>query len=130
MAKDKRPIKEFEAVPNPWKAEQKPVKVEFNPKQGPKGRAVVKKEKAAEPPKPEKPKPAKEKLFTDEQFLEALKQIGHPASSREISDKLGIQDPEYGRALVRREMEWLASQGKVKITEAEKGRAARLYSLA
>jgi 16S rRNA U516 pseudouridylate synthase RsuA-like enzyme len=32
--------------------------------------------------------------------------------------------------LVRREMEKLIEAGKVKVTEAEKERAARLYSLA
>jgi len=34
------------------------------------------------------------------------------------------------RALVRREMARLIEEGKVKITEAEMERAARLYSLA
>jgi hypothetical protein len=44
MAKDKRPIKEFEATPNPWKADQKPVTVQFDPKTGPKGKATIQKE--------------------------------------------------------------------------------------
>jgi len=85
-------------------------------------------EPKAEETKPEKP--TKEPTFTDEQFIAALKEIGKPATSREISDKLGISDHEIGRQLVRTRMAKLAGEGKVKVTEAEKGRAAKLYSLA
>ena len=63
-------------------------------------------------------------------FLAVLKRLGKPSSSREISDALGIKDADKGRALVRRVMAKLAEEGKVVITEAEKGRAARLYSVA
>jgi hypothetical protein len=48
MAKDKR-IKEFEGVPNPWKGDQNPVKVEYDPKTGTKGKAIIKKETPIEP---------------------------------------------------------------------------------
>lgn len=65
-----------------------------------------------------------------EGFLAVLKRLGKPSTSREISDALGIKNAENGRAIVRREMAKLIEAGKVKVTEAEKGRAARLYSLA
>jgi predicted ArsR family transcriptional regulator len=65
-----------------------------------------------------------------EGFLAVLKRLGKPSSSREISDALGIKNAENGRALVRRVMAKLAEEGKVKVTEAEKGRAAKLYGLA
>jgi hypothetical protein len=81
-------------------------------------------------PKPEKPKAEKKPTFTDEQFIETLRKIGKPATSREVSDALGIADPEVGRQLVRSRMAKLAEEGKVKITEAEKGRAKKVYSLA
>jgi predicted transcriptional regulator len=55
-----------------------------------------------------------------------LKAVGHPASSREIVDKLDIQDKEYGRALVRRTMGVLAEKEKVKI---EKKGKSYVYSL-
>jgi predicted ArsR family transcriptional regulator len=61
--------------------------------------------------------------------LQVLKDIEHPATSREISDALSIADPEVGRQLVRTRMAKLVEEGKVKLSEAEKGRAARLYSL-
>jgi Fe2+ or Zn2+ uptake regulation protein len=63
-----------------------------------------------------------------EGFLAVLKRLDKPATSREISDYIGIKNPENGRALVRRVMAKLTEEGKVKIVEAEKGRA-RLYSL-
>jgi hypothetical protein len=123
MAKDKRPVKEYELVANPW---QKPVKIEVDPTLGPRGKATVKREKpaaeAAEP-KPEKPK------IPDEQFIAALKAIGHPASSREISDALGIENADFGRALVRREMEKLIKEGKVVAVESEKKNIGKLYKL-
>lgn len=64
-----------------------------------------------------------------EGFLVILKRLGKPSTSREISDALGIKDADKGRALVRRVMAKLAEEGKVKVTEVEKGRVARLYSL-
>lgn len=65
---------------------------------------------------------------TLDRILAILRGLGKPSTSREVSNVLGIKDPERGRAPVRRAMAQLAEQGKVKITEAEKGRA-RLYSL-
>jgi len=83
-----------------------------------------KEEKAAE-----REKPITEPTEKDlEGFLAALKRLGKPSTSREVSDALGIKDADKGRALVRRVMAKLAEEGKVKITEAEKGRA-RLYRL-
>jgi len=41
-----------------------------------------------------KKKSSKSAKFSDEQFLAALKQINHPASRREVSDALGIKDPD------------------------------------
>jgi len=124
MAKDKRPIKEFEAVPNPWNPQTKPKTVEYDPKTGSKGKATVKREEKEKLAEPEKP------TFTDEQFIEALRKIGKPASSREISDALGIEDAEYGRALVRRVMERLTKEAKVVAEEPkEKIRAAKHYKV-
>lgn len=78
----------------------------------------------------EKPKAAEPSKFSDEQFLAALKTIDHPATSREISDKMGIADPEVGRQMVRSRMAKLAEEGKVKISEAPKGtRAGKVYSI-
>jgi len=87
--------------------------------------------KAKETAEPEK-KPAKlgKPTFTDEQFIEALKAIGHAATSREISDKLGIKDADRGRQLVRTHMAKLEEEGKVVIKEAPEGtRARKVYSL-
>lgn len=80
---------------------------------------------------PEKPKaPVREPAIKDEQFLQALKEIGKPATSREISDKLGISDPDVGRQLVRSRMAKLAEEGKVVINEAPKGtRADKVYNV-
>jgi len=123
MAKDKRPVKEFEGTPNPWN-NQKPKTVEFDPKQGPKGKATVK------PEKPEPEKPITEPTETDlEGFLAVLKRLGKPSTSREISDALGIKDADKGRALVRRVMEKLIKDGKVVAVKPEKGRAKQLYKL-
>jgi hypothetical protein len=86
--------------------------------------------KTAEP-KEQKPKTEKKTSFTDEQFIAALKEIGHPATSREISDKLGIKDPDVGRQLVRSRMKKLNKEGKVYISEAPEGiRADKVYSVA
>jgi len=84
-------------------------------------------EKAAEP---EKPRNLICSSCENSGFLLTLKRLGKPSTSREISDALGIKDADGGRALVRRVMARLSELGKVKITEAEKGRTARLYSLA
>lgn len=76
-----------------------------------------------EKPKAEKPKAKavkKPKAPTDDDVLAALKQIGEPTGSREVSDKLGIEDPDRGRAYVRRAMKRLAEDSKVEITR--KGR--------
>ena len=68
---------------------------------------------------------------TDETFIQVLRELGKPATSREISDALGFANPDYGRAFVRRAMERLAKNGKVLIAEApEDVRAKRLYSSA
>lgn len=68
--------------------------------------------------------------FSDEQFIAALKAIGHPATSREVSDKLGIADPDLGRALVRGVMERLIKDGKVIAEESAEGvHAKKVYRL-
>jgi hypothetical protein len=65
-----------------------------------------------------------------EGFLAVLKRLGKPASSREISEALGIKDADKGRALVRRVMAKLAEEGKVVIKEApEETRAGKVYNL-
>lgn len=84
-------------------------------------------EKTAEP---EKPRNLICSSCENSGFLLTLKRLGKPSTSREISDALGIKNAENGRAIVRREMEKLIKAGKVKVTEAEEGRAARLYSIA
>jgi predicted ArsR family transcriptional regulator len=76
------------------------------------------------------PKPITEPTEKDlEGFLAVLKHLGKPATSREISDALGIKDADKGRALVRRVMAKLAEEGKIKITAAPKGKRGRLYDL-
>jgi hypothetical protein len=88
--------------------------------------ATAEKQKAEETkPKAETKKPT----FTDEQFLEALKAVGHPATSREVSDKLGF-DPDKGRAIVRRAMDKLIAEGKVVSVESPKKPVKQLYKLA
>jgi dephospho-CoA kinase len=74
-------VKVFSASP---KQREQPKTVVFDSKVPPKGKATVKKETIPATEKLKKP------MFTDEEFLEALKAVGHPASSREIVDKLGI----------------------------------------
>lgn len=73
----------------------------------------------------------REKLqFTTEQILEATRSVGHPAVSREISDKLGIKDPDQGRAYVRGRMAALVKDGKIKTSEPEaRSRVTFLYSV-
>lgn len=77
------------------------------------------------------PKVERPKLdFTTEQVLKAVKAVGHPAVSREISDKLQIADADQGRAFVRARMAALIKDGKIKTSEPEgKSRAHFLYSL-
>jgi hypothetical protein len=125
------------------KAEKHKQKVTFtfDPKEGVHGKATVVKheEKVAEPSKPkeekaakktEEKKPARTVLkFTDEQLIAALKEIGKPATSREISDKLSIADPDQGRAYVRREMARLINEKKVEAVESEKKNIGKLYKL-
>jgi hypothetical protein len=97
-----------------------------------KKKKTIKREQAAASTEPEakKPKPSFTTI-SDEQFLEALKQLGKPASSREISDALGIKDPDKGRGIVRVRMAKLIKEGKVKAVEpAEKMKVAKLYSVA
>jgi len=68
--------------------------------------------------------------FTTEQVLKAVKAVGHPAVSREISDKLEIADPDQGRAYIRSRMAALIKDGKIKTSEPTgKSRATFLYSL-
>jgi protocatechuate 3,4-dioxygenase beta subunit len=73
----------------------------------------------------------REKLeFTTEQILEATRSVGHPAVSREISDKLGIKDPDQGRAYIRARMAALVKDKKIVTSEPDgKSRATFLYSV-
>jgi hypothetical protein len=92
------------------------------------------KRKAQEKPKAQKPeaKPVQhEKLgFTTEQLIEVVKSVGHAASSREISDKLGIKDPDQGRAYVRSRMQALVKDKKIVLTEPkDESRCTFLYSV-
>lgn len=72
-----------------------------------------------------------EKLnITEEQLIAAVQSVGHAASSREISDKLGIADPDQGRAYVRSRMAGLMKNKKVLgIEPDDKSRATFLYSV-
>lgn len=83
--------------------------------------------------KKEKPRtaPEGEKLdFTEEQILNAVRSISHPASSRELSDKLGTTDPDQGRGYVRVRMNALVEAGKIKTSKPkEKSRCTFLYSV-
>lgn len=84
--------------------------------------------------KKEQPKttPEGEKLnFTEEQILNAVRSISHPASSREVSDKLGIKDPDQGRAYVRSRMKTSVKAGKIKTSKPkEKSCCTFLYYVA
>jgi dephospho-CoA kinase len=74
---------------------------------------------------------AKAPKFSDEQLIAALKAIGHPATSREVSDALHIADPDYGRSMIRARMDELAKVGKVKMVDAPKDtRFKKLYEVA
>jgi hypothetical protein len=69
-------------------------------------------------PEAQKAPVQREKLiFTDEQMINAVKAIGHAATSREISDKLKIADPDQGRQFVRSRMAALIKDGKIKTSE-------------
>jgi hypothetical protein len=72
-----------------------------------------------------------EKLnFTEEQLIAAVKSVDHAASSREISDKLGIKDPDQGRAYVRSRMAALMKDKKILGVEpVDKSRCTLLYSV-
>jgi hypothetical protein len=87
-----------------------------------------------EKPKAEKAKPAaeREKLqFSGAQIIEAVRAVGHPATSREISDKLGIKDPDQGRAYVRMQMAAFVKDKDIVTSKPEaKSRATFLYSVA
>jgi predicted ArsR family transcriptional regulator len=43
--------------------------------------------------------------------------------------KLGIENPDYGRQMVRQRMEQLIKDGKVKAEKPKEGRAKQLYAL-
>jgi hypothetical protein len=88
-----------------------------------------------EKPKAEQAKPAleREKLeFTEAQIIAAVKAIGHAASSREISDKLGIKDPDQGRGYVRSRMVALVKDKKIVTSKPKDAqiRCSFLYSVA
>jgi hypothetical protein len=87
----------------------------------------------AEKPKAEKAKPAlqRENLqFTEAQLIAAVKAIGHAASSREISDKLGIKDADQGRGFIRQRMSALVKDGKIVTSKPDKmSRCTFLYSV-
>jgi len=69
--------------------------------------------------------------FSDEQMIEAVKSVEHAASSREISDKLKIADPDQGRGYVRSRMKALVKDGKIKTSKPDgKSRCTFLYSVA
>lgn len=72
-----------------------------------------------------------EKLsFTEEQLIAAVKGIGRAATSREISDKLGIADPDRGRSFVRARMAALVKDKKILGIEPEdKSRCTFLYTV-
>lgn len=86
-------------------------------------------------PKTEKGKPVveREKLdFSEAQIIDAVKSVGHAATSREISDKLGIADPDQGRGWVRSRMEALVKDGKIVTSKPKdaRSRCTFLYSVA
>ena len=83
-------------------------------------------------PKAEQPKEAKSVLeFSEAQIIAAVKSVGHPASSREISNMLKIVDPERGRAYIRARMLGLVKDGKIVTSKPDKmSRCTFLYSVA
>jgi len=82
--------------------------------------------------KPQTTQHDRQKLnFTEQQIIDAVKSAGHPASSREISDKLGVKDADQGRAYVRSRMSALVKDKKIATNEpTEKSRCTFLYSVA
>jgi predicted ArsR family transcriptional regulator len=90
------------------------------------GKANDKKATSKATQKPKNGKPS----FTDDQIIAALTAVGHPAVSREVSDKLGIADPDQGRSFVRSHMKALQKDGKVKFVKPTgKTKATWLYAL-
>jgi hypothetical protein len=90
-------------------------------------------EDKVEKPKAEKPKGERENLqFTEAQIIAAIKAIGHAATSREISDKLGIKDPDQGRGYIRTRMAALVKDKKIVTSKPNdaKSRCTFLYSVA
>jgi len=81
--------------------------------------------------KPQTTQHVREKLnFTEQQIIDAIKVAGHPASSREISEKLGIKDADQGRGYVRSRMVALMKDKKILGIEPEgKSRCTFLYSV-
>jgi hypothetical protein len=103
--------------------------------------------KGAQKPKVEKPKVEKPKAeqakakpaaerenlqFSEAQLIAAVKAIGHAASSREISDKLGIKDADQGRGYIRTRMAALVKDKKIVASKPNdaKSRCSFLYSIA
>jgi len=94
-------------------------------------------EDKVEKPKAEKAKakPAlqRENLqFTEAQLIAAVKAIGHAASSREISDKLGIKDADQGRGYIRTRMLALVKSKEIVTSKPAdaKSRCTFMYSVA
>jgi hypothetical protein len=92
-------------------------------------------EDKVEKPKAEKAKakPAveREKLqFSGAQIIEAVRAVGHAATSREISDKLGIKDADQGRAYVRTQMAAFVKDKDIVTSKPDKrSRCTFLYSV-
>jgi hypothetical protein len=85
-----------------------------------------------EKPKATQPKGERENLqFTEAQLVAAVKAIAHPASSREISDKLGIKDPDQGRGYIRTRMLALVKDDKIVTSKPSdaKSRCSFLYNV-
>jgi hypothetical protein len=83
--------------------------------------------------KVEQPKGEREKLeFSEAQLVAAVKAVGHAASSREISDKLGIKDPDQGRGYIRTRMAALVKSKEIVTSKPNgaKSRCTFLYSVA
>lgn len=74
-----------------------------------------------------KARTARKARFSEDQFIAALKTIGHPATTGEVSDALGLQNPELGRTMVRRVMNRLIEEGKIRKVRPTTGGAKRLY---
>jgi hypothetical protein len=98
---------------------------------------AAQKPKATPKPKTEqaKAKPALERenlQFTEAQLIAAVKAVGHAATSREISDKLGIKDADQGRGYVRTRMAALVKSEEIVTSKPAdaKSRCTFLYSVA